>query len=369
MTAAGTASLFVAEDYLYSSRFGLRVGREPVSPQLAKALAWWEQKADFGTITSAHWGYTLYGIERVGLASGFKYFGKHDWYRELAGQVLERQTDKGDWGEIVDTAFATLFLARGRHPILMNKLRFEKGGATGESPAFWANRPRDVANLARYAGRQLERPLNWQVVGLDRDWSDWLDSPILSIASHAAPSYSPEDCRKFRDYIEAGGMLFMQADGDSSEFDEFARSLVKRVLPKYEMTDLPAGHPIYNVVYKVDAAQAPLKAVMNGARVLVLYSPTDITRYWQTRDDKGKENLFQLGTNLFVYAAGKRELRNRLSSPYVSPAGANAPNGVVRVARLKYDGEWDPEPGAFRRFANWMHRQTGTGVAVDTVTL
>ena len=31
---------------------------------------------------------------------------------------------------------------------------------------------------------------------------------------------------------------------------------------------------------------------------------------------------------------------------------------TVRVARLQYAGNWDPEPGAWRRFANWLQRQT-----------
>ena len=87
MTSAGTASLFVAEDYLYGARFGVRVGREPFSPPLKRALDWWERGGDINVGVAAWWGYTLYGIERVGLASGFKYFGKHDWYRVLAARA------------------------------------------------------------------------------------------------------------------------------------------------------------------------------------------------------------------------------------------------------------------------------------------
>ena len=74
MTAAGTASLFVAEDYLYYARFGARVGREPFSPQLQLALNWWE-RGGFKTggegirQGGGWWGYAMYGIERVGLAA------------------------------------------------------------------------------------------------------------------------------------------------------------------------------------------------------------------------------------------------------------------------------------------------------------
>ena len=78
-------------------------------------------------------GYTLYGLERVGLASGFKYFGTHDWYRELAASLIDQQSNNGAWTEMGDmrrrfnlpngpitsrdleqTAYTLLFLSRGR---------------------------------------------------------------------------------------------------------------------------------------------------------------------------------------------------------------------------------------------------------------
>jgi hypothetical protein len=243
-----------------------------------------------------------------------------------------------------------------------------KGGATGEAPGYWGNRPRDVANLARYAGKQLERPLNWQIVALDVDWWDWMDSPILSIASHKPPFFTDEQDDKLRQFAEAGGMLFLQADGDSQEFDAFAKELAQKLFPKYPLKDLPANHPLSTVLFKIDPP-IPLKVVDNGVRVLMAYSPKDVAKFWQVRDEKKHENEFRFGTNLFVYAAGKRELRNRLNSPYVSPPNIAPPNGTVGVARLKYTGNWDPEPAAWRRFANWIVRATGTGVGLDEVSV
>jgi hypothetical protein len=371
MTSAGTASLFVTEDYLYADRFADNVGRDPFTPPLEKAMRWWDNVAriDLADPQSGWWGYTLYGVERVGLASGFKYFGKHDWYRELARQVVARQGIDGSWGNTIDTAYALLFLSRGRHPILMNKLRFEHSGKQGELPGAWANRPRDAANLARFASRQLERPLNWQVVTLDRDWTEWLDSPVLSLASHVPPFLSDEERGKLKQYVEAGGLLFLHADSGSRDFDKFATDLAATLFPQSPMVDVPADHPVYNVLYKVNP-RPPLKMVTNGVRALVLYSPTDISRYWQLRAEKQGDNVFRFGVNLFVYAAGKREFRNRLSSPYVAlPIVWPPPLGTIDVARVKYDGAWDPEPGAWRRYANWFAKRTGIGLNVREVEL
>lgn len=368
MTCAGIASLFITHDYLDAARFGDQVGRDPFSPALRTGLQWLE--ADDNSVELLpidlspyrDWGYNLYGLERVGLASGFEYFGKHDWYRELARQVLDAQLPDGSWPGVdrVDTPYMLLFLARGRHPILMNKVRF---------PTYWANRPRDVANLARFASRELERPLNWQVTSLERDWVDWTDSPILYIASHKPIlSLVDEDIQKIRQFVLAGGMLFTQADGDSPEFDAFAHDLARRILPEYQMTDVPSNHPIYSVAEPV-RPPVPLKMVSNGLRILMLHSPHDIAKYWQRRDTKGEgERYFRLGLNLFVYAVGKQDFRNRLDSTYV-PRVTDVPVQHVPLARLQYAGAWNPEPYAWTRFANVFERKTGYALDATPVQI
>jgi hypothetical protein len=363
MTCAGLASLFVAHDYLEPARFTGSVGREPFIPAIVRGLKWLE--ADANSITLDHAGYDLYGVERVGLASGFKYLGSHDWYRELAIETIKRQradgafeADSVAYGARVETAYSLLFLARGRHPILMNKLRFE---------GHWANRPRDVANLARFASHQLERPLNWQVVPISRDWTEWMDSPILYLASHEAPRLSDEDYGRIRQFVENGGLLFTQADGDSPEFNRFAEELAKRLFGAYPMSDLPANHPMYSTMFRLPSVPG-LRAVSNGSRLLMLHSTTDLARYWELRDFKSKAEMFQWGTNLFLYAAGKRDLRNRLVSTYI-PSPTAAPSQTFRVARLQYDGNWNPEPAAWGRFSRWFAGETSYGLEIKDVPI
>ncbi len=352
MTMAGVTSLFVTRDYLQQERRALHLGGDPFPTALQNALTWLET-GDNGVNNNTRWaGYALYSVARAGLASGFKYFGAHDWYTELAQKAVHTQDPEGSWSHSpIETSFCLLFLARGRHPVLMNKARFD---------GYWANYPRDAANLARFAGHALERPFNWQVVSLAHNWTDWTDCPILYLASHKPPTLAARDLDNLRAFVRAGGLLFTHADGNSDAFNAFARDLAHRLFPEYPLADLPADHPLYTSVFKLNP-RPPLQAASNGARLLMVHSPEDVAQGWQIHDWRSNLPAYRLGMDLFIYAAGRRDFRNRLDTVYVTPP-KKSPTYVFRVARVKCGGNWNPEPYAWTRFAHRLQWQTGYGV-------
>ena len=84
-----------------------------------------------------HNNYGWYGVERIGVASGYKYFGTTDWYAAGADELVKQQNKDGSWRSnfpgatpIPDTAFAMLFLSRGRAPVVMNKLDYSAATAS-----------------------------------------------------------------------------------------------------------------------------------------------------------------------------------------------------------------------------------------------
>jgi hypothetical protein len=371
MTAAGIVSTFIAHDYLDLAKFTGDVGRDPFTPALRRGLKWWEEGDNYQLQVNpnerASMGYVVFGIERVGLASGFKHFGSHEWYRELAIQLIARQRKNGGWEQDLDTSFILSFLARNRHPVMMNKLRFDTVSALNDNNHFWANRPHDAANLARWTSRELERPLNWQVVRLDHDWMDWADAPILSIASHQPLKFSKEESDKLRDFAYAGGMIFAQADGDSLPFDHWMKQFAHTLFPQYELQDVPPNHPLYTVNFRL-GGRPKLKMISNGSRILLLYSPKDIARWWETRDVALHGDYFKFGANMFLYAGGKRDWRNKLQTTFVAEPGLK-PIANFGVARLQYNGNWDPEPAAWPRLGRIFQFRTGYGIDAHSCTL
>ena len=165
MTAAGLATLFVVLDRIYADRPSDAV---QLKAAIQSGLTWLGReftpaKNPFG---EARWlYYYLYGVERVGRASGYKYFRDNDWFREGAAFLLEKQDPDGHWrgsgalmSDLRNTCFALMFLCHGRAPLLFNKLQH------GDD---WDDKLRDAAGLTHFTQRTLERLLNWQIVRLD----------------------------------------------------------------------------------------------------------------------------------------------------------------------------------------------------------
>ena len=355
MTLAGVASELVCSDYQDQSAGN---GHGKMTPA-EEGLSWLDTGDNCTSeIADNQWhGYVLYGLERVGLASGYKYFGSHDWYSEFARSLVAAQNGDGSWGErdptssVMETAYFLLFLARGRHPILYNHIRYN--GA-------WNTHPRAISHLAKYAAKSLERPLNWQVVNFARPWYDWMDSPVLYLSGTDAPKLTDADYQQLQAFANGGGLIFTHADNNSPVFNQWVDRLVRKIFPQYEFSQLPKDHPIYSTVYPIKLPPT-LKVVSNGSRILLVHSPHDIAEGWQANWTDNQKTSFQMGINLFVYAAGKANFKNRLSSSYLPPFTAT-PTHTYPVARLRYGGHWDPEPYAWTRFARYFSFDTRAAI-------
>ena len=416
MTAAGVASLLVAQEYLLAESAGPCNGN-PASSAVDRGIGWLAQNFDkVAPEQEYERSYpfaTLYAVERVGVASGLKYFRGVDWYQTGADYLVARQRDDGAWkgrtgdfGAVPDTCFGILFLARGRAPLIMNKWvhgddtreiarrtpegKTLPGGGTllitspkpdavsaakklGAKGPDWNQRPRDVANLANWISTVAERELNWQLLDAAATPRDLYDAPILYLSGTQALKIDDETKAKFREYVEGGGLILGHADCGGRPFVVSFKKLASEMFPKYEFRELPAEHVIYTggVFPRSKWKSKPsLQGISNGARELMLLIPlADAGRAWQSRMVGGKEELWQLGADIFFYTAERKNLRYRGESHYVQANPQVQPMREVSVARLEYSGNWDPEPGGWRRLANVLLNERQVKLNVVPVKL
>ena len=288
----------------------------------------------------------------VGVASGRKYFGTVDWYQiGPPRNWCAPRTPDGSWNKTLhDTCFTILFLVRGRAPVMMNKLLYSNTTRRQTDP--WNERPRDAANLSKWMGkRSLEGFLNWQIVNLQVPVEELHDAPILYLTGSEEISLSPADIDKLRLFVEQGGMILGNADCGSKIFSTSFKKLGTKLFPKYEFRMLPLSHPIFDEQFhgKNWKSRPVLEGLSNGVRELMLLIPqADPGKAWQTESFKTREEQFQLGGNIFLYATGKENLRHKGETYIVKPQGEVLLVQDFRrsVRNLQLGDNWDPEPAA-----------------------
>jgi len=390
MTAAGVATLNITQEYIQrdvswsTCRGGTR------NEYIERGLAWVDKNIGTMLQPAGEYGlYQMYGVERIGVASGRKYFGTVDWSAVGADYLVHHQNPDGSFGgddqfhnprKVPDTTFAILFLVRGRAPVIMNKLAYGESQAghavAGKGqPDPWNERPRDVANLAHWAGQQQECFYTWQIVNLKVSPDDLHDAPILYISGSEALSFNDDEMTKLREFAEDGGLILGNADCFSPIFDKSFIELGQKLFSKYEFRELAPNHPIFaNENYKPAKwkVKPRLDGLSNGVRELMVLVPeADPGRLWQVRSDVAHADMFQFGFDMFQYTGGSLFTATRPDSYIVHrDAKVQVPeNRKVKVVRLAVDENPDPEPGSWRRLANVLHNQAKVDLEIDTAKL
>ncbi len=359
MSAAGLASLFVCTDALMSEKYAKCEGGK-LPRAIVKGLDWFNKEFTntmVGKTSAGRFCYYLYGVERVGRAAGYKYFGKQDWFKLGALALVKKQQGNGSWdNRISSTAFALLFLAKGKHPVMFNKLNF--GGD-------WNNRPRDLANLIRWMSRNYEQEFNWQIVNLQVDPFQWHDAPILYISGSGRPDFSEEEIKKLRTYVYQGGTIFSCAECNGEYFKKGIRDVYKRAFPRYELKKAAPDHPVYSAHARLNGSPE-LEILSNGARPLVVHTDEDVAKAWQVRAHVTMKKTFLFGVNLTRYIVGSYgDLLPRGRTYWPFPATGT--KKTVKVARVKYAGNYDPEPLALVALKRKIARDEKVNLDLQTV--
>jgi hypothetical protein len=346
----------------------------------------------------------------------------HDWYEVGADALVKNQGKDGAWGgddahgnpkKIPNTMFATLFLARGRAPVVMSKLEYDLDGVSAKpkgataapstqpaTPAApspsprptptagprgkgvvepWNQRPRDAANFTHWAMKRSERFLNWQIVNLNVASRDLHDAPVLYIAGSETLNFSKEELAKLKEFVEDGGMLLGNSDCGDAAFSKSFVELGKKLFPHYEFRTLPDNHSIFtDQQFKAGRWQGKkprLDGLSNGVRELMVLIPQhDPSRWWQNGSYKTKEEMYEVMQNIALYACDKAILdpsHSRGRSYLVTANPKVKPEKKVTVARLLLGAKAnsDPEPGAWRRMQGVLHNSNKIELAVQQVTL
>ena len=397
MTCAGISALIISSDVIQQA--DARVSGDKidccvqtdseVQDKVQNGIEWLRQHFSIEFNPGQHgalWHlYYLYGLERVGRLTNRRFIGNHDWYREGADYLVRKQdpilsgfwqgTGHAEEDRNTATSLALLFLAKGRRPIVMAKLKH------GDKED-WNRRRNDVNNLSIYVESQWKRELSWQIIDLETaEVDDLLQAPVLYFSGNRSPLPPTPERRgrlahKLRDYLDRGGFLFAEGDCCATGFDSGFRQLMQEVFPEpeYRLKPLDPGHPVWHAEEQLAPEQLrPLLGIEFGCRTSVVYAPNDppgeprpsLSCLWELsrsgRQQKFGESVkaqihggLVIGINVLAYATN-REVKGKESNfPVAGPKfGDKVQRGRLYVAKLQHPGGCDAAP---RALANLMEQ-------------
>ena len=389
MTCAGITSMIIAQRNL--SEGDARVFSSRVrccAPQVdddavERGISWLARNFSVSTNPAAGPGsqsrllYYLYGLERVGRLSGRRFIGRHDWYREGSEFLVNRQKLDGTWqsGNMngyphLSTAFALLFLSKGRRPVVISKLEhFPEGD--------WNRHRQDVGNLTRHVEKLWDQDLTWQTIDHRRaSVNDLLQSPILFISGRKGLEMAAQEKQSLKEYINQGGFVFAEACCNGELFDRDFRTLMAELFPENPLRLLPPDHPVWYAEQQVNPKHLrKLYGIDTCCRTSVVYCQGNLGCYWELaregaiyyRPEVREEidAMLAIGANVVAYATN-RELREKLDAPVAvdSEEGVEFERGILSLPKLQHSGGSDEAPAAVSN----MLRSIGTqlGIRVNT---
>lgn len=329
--------------------------------------------------------YYLYGLERAGRLSGKRFIGPHDWYRDGAKQLIAWQNKlTGYWvttnghGEDspeIATAFALLFLAKGKRPVAVGKYNHGVND--------WDLHPQGIHYLTRQLENQWEMKLNWQTVKAENSTADdLLEAPVLFMSGKDAIGLSQEQKKQLLLYLENGGFLFAEACagdgcGENAKYDKAFRELMAELFPESRLEALDRAHPIWNfpIVPKL-VPERPLLGLQACCRTSVVYCPKNLSCYWALNQPaimdssevgvKLKQRITycsDLGVSVVAYATG-RQLNEKGETPKLAENNNEVPPArALEFPKLRHDGGADDAPNAWR---NVLRRVEQLGLEMKT---
>ncbi len=361
MTAAGITSQFIINEQALknTSVCGAPAGDARIKSGLDWLAARFTVRSN--PLTYGNHYYYLYALERIGVLTGQKYIGAHDWYKEGAAYLVRAQLDDGSWpgAEPLATEFALLFLGKGRAPIAVQKLNYG---------ADWNPDPYDVKDLVKQASRELKMPMATQVVESTASAKDLAAAPILYLQGREKFSFSPAFRETLKAFVDQGGFIFASACCGTGDFDRSLRTEMKLLFPDAAFEKLPESHDIYTLRHKITQQKAfMIEGLNTGCRTAVLYAPHDICCAWGgckgCKDQQGLagEEATGLGVNLIAYAIGFQALRNKLEEVKVTARKLDSTlkRGTLAIGQLYHMGEWNPDPSSIANLGRTLKEQTG----------
>jgi hypothetical protein len=201
-------------------------------------------------------------------------------------------------------------LVASNKEIIIAKLKYGGGGD-------WYANPTSLPNLMREVSTRTGLPLadlKEEVVVSLTD-PEVFDYPILQATGHGHITFNDQETAILKEYLARGGFIHFD---DNYGLDEYLRPELERIFGQGALVEIPKSHPIYHIFYDMpdglpkihEHHGGPAKGygIFIDGRLAIFYTyNTDLSDGWEAPEvhndpPEKREEAFQMGTNIIVYA-------------------------------------------------------------------
>jgi hypothetical protein len=370
MTAAGAASLQIVANRIAPMDASDEKPRQPLATEdqgaIDKAMKYLAANYQPGQgpawpagMTLEWNNYYLFCLTRATLAAGERMLGEQKWFAQVPAMLLAQQRADGSWRasdsgpegqEIVTTCFAILCLSQCQPMVLINKLPMS------DKDSF------DAQNLTRWMSRTLQHPVAWQLLTPSTLASAVDEAPVLYISGRGETEFPASMDGPIRRLLESGGVVLVQPIVGDEKFLKQAQAYFTRLLPDLRISNFDKNHPAFSLRKELSTVPEVL-CLGDGVRTRVFFLKSDFSGAWHLNRPDESPWAFDFAANVVMYATDQALWPMRLSHKSASPtAGGGTAIANIRVARVKYDGDWNVSPHAMDRLHDTLTAALSIGV-------
>ncbi len=266
-------------------------------------------------------------------------------------------------------------------PILMGKIEFRD---TKE----WINDPGDADNLMNKARQILGiwyRHVNMPSQELVNRFNANVKTktPVLYLSGHNAFNFTKEEQDALRQYLIDGGSLIGDACCGKQEFKNSFINQMRAIFPDREFPYLQADHPVFSSFYKIDKVKRivydaagskselietpKIRGLNIGCRTAVFLTESDVSCGWDghthtSGDRYAAEDAVKIGINMLAYILAENKLAKFQANTISVKGPSTRPRQEFKLAVLKHNGDWDPNPNSFPALMKELASNTNLSV-------
>lgn len=210
---------------------------------------------------------------------------------------------------IILLIFNTITFSQFSDGLVIARLKYSGGGD-------WYNDPSAEVNLLRFISKNFPNIKTNPVYKFVDILTDEIFSyPILFLTGHGNISFSAEEIKRLRTYLQSGGFLYID---DDYGLDKSIRREMKKVFPEKEFVELPFNHKIFTTPYKFENGAPKIHehdkkptqtfAIFVENRIAVIYTyesnPSDgwADREVHNNPEEKRLEALKFGANLIIFA-------------------------------------------------------------------